>query len=134
MFSKIIVVSALSILAAACSPSQVASRPAETTSAQASVLEGRKYVADAVLPDGTPITSELTFTNGLMASSACAKLGFEAGRYTASKEGDVVTFRAELHTKDGRTEVWTGRIVGDVITGDCVGPDGTKISFKGKVA
>lgn len=136
MFSKTITVSALSILvalaAAACSPAEAQSRPAQTTSAQTSLLEGRKYVADAVLPDGTPITSELTFVNGKMDSSACAKLGFEAGSYTVSQEGDVVIFRAQLRTKDGKTEVWTGRIVGDSISGDCVGPDGTKISFKGK--
>jgi len=136
MFSKTITVSALSILVAiaavACSPAE--SRPAQTTSAQATVLEGRKFVADAVLPDGTPITSELTFANGVMASSACEKLWFMPGSYTASQEGDVIVFRAHLTTKEGKSETWTGRIVGDSISGDCVGPDGTKIAFKGKRA
>jgi hypothetical protein len=139
MFSKTITVSALSILvalaAAACSPSNVSTgRPAETTAARTNLIEGRKYVADAVLPDGTPITSELTFANGLMDSSACAKMGFQAGRYTVSQEGNVIVFRAQLTTKDGKSEVWTGRIDGDSISGDCVGPDGTKVSFKGKRA
>ncbi|HEY8078702.1 MAG TPA: hypothetical protein VIF62_31440 [Labilithrix sp.] len=118
----------------ACSPSATTARPAETTSAQSSPLEGKKYVAHAVLPDGTAVTSELSFVAGMFDSSACEKLGFHAGRYSVTQSGDVITFRAKLETSDGRSEVWTGRIEGNVITGDCLGADGTRVSFQGRLA
>ena len=131
---KIVLAASLALAAVACSPSATTGRPAETTSAQSAALDGKKYVAQAVLPDGTPVTSELSFAGGMFDSSACEKLGFRRGRYTVTQSGDVVTFRAELRTSDGRSEVWTGRIEGNVITGDCVGPDGTKVSFQGRLA
>jgi hypothetical protein len=138
MFSKTIAVSAALLLAAAsvaCSPSGSVARPAETTAAsQGTLLDGRTYKADAVLPDGTRVSSDLSFANGMFDSSACEGLGFHAGRYTVSKNGDVVTFRAELSKSDGTTEVWTGRIDGDSLDGDCVGPDGTRVKFAGRIA
>ena len=130
---KIVLAASLALAAVACSPSATTARPAETTSAQSASLDGRKYLAHAVLPDGTPITSELSFAAGLFDSSACEKLGFRPGRYTVSQSGDVITFRAELRTSEGKSEVWTGRIQGDVIIGDCVS-DGVRVSFEGRVA
>ena len=136
MFSSTFTISTLSILvalaAAACSPAELESAPAQTRSAQASLLEGRTYVTDAPLSDGTAIRSELTFANGMLDSSACAKLGYLPGAYRVSFEGDTIVFRAQLRATDGRSEVWTGRIVGDSMTGYSVGADGFKIAFTGK--
>jgi hypothetical protein len=137
MFSKTIAVSAallLAVASVACSPSGSVARPAETTAASQGSLDGRTYKADALLPDGTHVSSDLSFANGMFDSSACEGLGFHAGRYTVSQNGDVITFRAELKKSDGTTEVWTGRIVGDTLDGDCVGPDGTKAKFAGRIA
>jgi hypothetical protein len=138
MFSKKIAVSAAILLAAAsaaCSPSGSLAHPAETTTtAHGSSLDGRTYKADAVLPDGTHVSSDLSFVNGMFDSSACESLGFRAGAYTVSKSGDVIVFRAELKKSDGTTEVWTGRIDGDSLDGDCVGPDGTRVKFAGRIA
>jgi hypothetical protein len=137
MFPKTIAVSAAILLvaaAAACSPSGSNARPAETTAAQGSLLDGRTYKAEAVLPDGTRVSSDLSFASGMFDSSACEGLGFHAGRYAVSTSGDVVTFRAELKKSDGTTEVWTGRINGDALDGDCVGPDGSKAKFTGRLA
>ncbi len=131
---KIVLAAALALAAVACGSPATTGRAAETTSAQSTVLDGKKYVAHAVLPDGTAVTSELSFAGGLFDSSACEKLGFHAGRYTVSQSGDVITFRAELRTDDGRVEVWTGRIQGDVVTGDCLAADGTRIAFDGRRA
>lgn len=106
-----------SLAAVACSPAETNARPVTTTASAAAPvsLDGKTFAVDsAKLPDGSQFATELSFANGMIHSSACEKLGYAPGKYTATREGDVVTFRAEMKKGD-ETEVWTGRIEGGVI-------------------
>jgi hypothetical protein len=118
---KTLIVAALalaSLAAVACSPAETNARPATTTAASTASpisLDGKTFNVDsAKLPDGSQFATELSFANGMIHSSACEKLGYSPGKYTATREGDAVTFRAEMKKGD-EVEMWTGRIDGNVI-------------------
>ena len=111
-------VAIVSLVAVACSPAETNARPVTTTTASAASpvsLDGKTFNVDsAKLPDGSQFATELSFAGGMIHSSACEKLGYAPGKYTATREGDVITFRAEMKKGD-EVEVWTGRINGNVI-------------------
>lgn len=56
----------------------------------------------------------LVFKNGKFRSTACEKHGFKDATYTANKEGEVVHFETETHTKDGAKLHWVGTVTGTV--------------------
>jgi hypothetical protein len=119
----------LCISAVACAPAETGARPTTTTSAE--LVDGRGFLAEASLPDGSKISSELSFAKGVFDSSACEKMGYSAGPYIARRDGDAIAFRAQMKGKDG-VETWNGRIVGDVVEGTVQGPDGSILPFHGK--
>jgi hypothetical protein len=127
---------ALSLAAVACSPAETNAHPATTTSAAATSavnLDGRTFAIDsAKLPDGSQFATELSFANGMIHSSACEKLGYAPGKYTATREGDVVSFRAEMKKGD-EVEVWTGRITGKAIDAKAT-VDGQALAWSGRAA
>jgi hypothetical protein len=65
-------------------------------------------------------------------SSACEKFGFAPGKYTATREGDVITFRAEMKKGDA-VEVWTGRISGKGIEAKAT-TNGEALAWNGRAA
>lgn len=131
------VLAVVSLAAVACSPAESNVRPATTTSASANAagaLDGRTFSVDsAKLPDGSVYASDLSFANGILTSSACSKLGYAPGRYTTTREGDVVAFRAELK-KGNETEVWMGRIKGDSIEASVTNEAGQTLAWTGRAA
>jgi hypothetical protein len=90
--------------------------------AQASLLEGHAFVADAGLK-GKPADEKgdvLTFSAGKFHSSACDQYGYDKGDYKAAKVGDAVEFEAvTLSEKYGRN-VWKGTVRGGEIEGTFV--------------
>jgi hypothetical protein len=125
-----------SLAAAACAPAESNVRPATTTSASANAsgaLDGRAFSIDSArLPDGSTVATDLSFANGLLTSSACSKMGYAPGRYTTTREGDVIAFRAEMK-KGNESEVWTGRIKGDSIDAS-VTNGGETLTWQGRAA
>lgn len=112
--------------------------------AQANLLDGRTFVADAG-PKGKAadeIGDVLTFADGKFHSSACDKYGYGKGEYKARKVGDAIEWEAEtLSEKYGRN-VWKGTVKGSEIDGTFVfhrkgwmlnpNPDPLDHWFKGK--
>jgi len=124
-----IVASILAVLSAvACAPA--AENPPPTTVTSADVVEGRRYEASGTLPDGTKVSTVLAFAHGQLDSTACDQMGFAPGAYTVAREGDAITFRAPMKNKEGKVEVWTGKIVGDTIDGN-VTFEGKTVNFRG---
>lgn len=125
----------VSLSAVACSPAENGARPATTTASSAGMgLDGKTYsVVSDKLPDGSTFGTDLTFVGGQLKSSACTQLGYAPGKYESSREGNVITFRAEMK-KGAETEVWTGRIDGDAINATVTGADGKKLAWHGRVA
>jgi hypothetical protein len=126
-----------SLGAVACAPAETNTRPATTTSASAPSaavsLDGRTFTVDsAKLPDGSQFATELSFAGGMIHSSACEKLGYAPGKYTATREGNVIAFRAEMKKGD-ETEVWTGRITGDAIEANAT-VKGQALAWQGRAA
>lgn len=125
-----------SLTAVACTPAASAPPATTTTAASASgaPLDGRTFaVESAKLPDGSTYATNLSFANGILTSSACAKLGYAPGKYTATREGDAVAFRAEMKNGD-EVEVWTGRVVGDAIDAKASLGEGKTLAWSGRAA
>jgi hypothetical protein len=125
-----------SLTTMACAPTQTNARPATTTSTAATSpvdLDGRTFLVDsAKLPDGSQFASELSFAGGMIRSSACERLGYAPGKYTATREGNGIAFRAEMKKGD-EVEVWTGRITGDAIEANAT-VKGQALAWQGRAA
>ena len=108
------------ILQAACFASLLAVPAAAL--AQAPMLEGKSFVADAGVK-GKPADEKddvITFRDGKFHSSACDQWGYGKGAYRASASGDAIAFEAETASeKEGRL-VWRGTIRSDEIEGTFV--------------
>jgi hypothetical protein len=81
-------------------------------------LDGRTFIGETgrVGKKGADV-DELIFKNGMFRSKGCDRYGFEEATYTATIQGDVVTFEAEtMSPKQGKMK-WTGTMKGDQLEG-----------------
>ena len=97
----------------------LAAPAARSDDAPAGALDGRAFAVSLKVVEGqakeTPDT--LTFREGTFDSSACQPLGFGAAVYTATQDGEAVTFDATSTSATHGTNVWSGRVEGDRISG-----------------
>lgn len=103
----------------ACAALVVAAVAAPPTFAQAPLLDGRAFVADAGLK-GKPADEKgdvLTFASGKFHSSMCDQYGYDKGDYKATKVGDAVEFEAVTASEKYGRNVWKGTIRGSEIEG-----------------
>jgi hypothetical protein len=90
--------------------------------AQAAVLDGKVFVADAGLKgkEADEKGDVITFKDGKFHSSACDQWGYGKGAYRTTAASDGMSFEAETTSeKDGRL-VWKGTVRGDAIEGTFV--------------
>ncbi len=60
---------------------------------------------------------DFVFADGTFDPLACHEWGFGAAAYTATTDGDAITFEAEHTNADGDRMRWVGRVVGDALEG-----------------
>jgi hypothetical protein len=97
----------------------VAAFAAPIACAQASLLEGRVFVADAG-HKGKAADEKgdvLTFADGRFHSSMCDQFGYDKGEYKATRNGDAVEFEAVTVSEKYGRNVWKGTIKGAEIEG-----------------
>ena len=97
----------------------VAAFAAPIAYAQASLLEGRVFVADAG-HKGKAADEKgdvLTFADGRFHSSMCDQFGYDKGEYKATRNGDAVEFEAVTVSEKYGRNVWKGTIKGAEIEG-----------------
>lgn len=85
------------------------------------LLDDMKFEGSLV-EDGSaaaPNEETLTFEKGEFISMACVSFGFGKAPYTAAKEGDKITWSAEVPSSlsEGEKAVWRGTVIGDKLTG-----------------
>jgi hypothetical protein len=87
--------------------------------AQAALLDGRAFLADAG-HKGKPADEKddvLTFAGGKFHSSLCDQWGYNKGEYKATKVGDAVEFEATTVSEKYGRNVWKGTVKGNEIEG-----------------
>jgi hypothetical protein len=110
MLPSRLIASAALVVAALASPAAFA---------QATLLEGRVFVADAG-HKGKPADEKgdvLTFAGGKFHSSLCDQFGYDKGEYKATKVGDAIEFEAVTVSEKYGRNVWKGTIRGSEIDG-----------------
>ena len=60
------------------------------------------------------------FQEGTFRSVACEPYGFEPAYYTATEEGDTVTFEAKAESSKEGTMHWTGTVKGEELAGTAI--------------
>jgi hypothetical protein len=81
------------------------------------LLDGSTFYV-ALAPKGKPAyaTDTLTFAQGLFHSSECDQYGFQKGKYSAKRNGDVIEFETETRSAKEGVMRWKGIVSGDDIT------------------
>ena len=80
------------------------------------LLDAKTFVV-AYGPAGKPSLGEdvLTFADGLFTSRGCERYGFEAAPYWLRLDGEIVHFRAEMHSPEAGIIAFTGHVAGDTL-------------------
>lgn len=88
----------------------------QATGTQATLLDG-KIFAGQFGKQGHKAegTDKLIFTQGTFHSTDCDQYGFDVAAYTAHRDGDGITFAAEISSAEEGTIKWQGTAKGDVI-------------------
>jgi len=86
-----------------------------TLTAAEEVLDGMVFVGQSGEVGGpAEVQDELSFNDGELYSSDCARWGFEAGEYETFKEGEQIRFRAITNSPDNGKIVWQGTVKGNL--------------------
>ena len=80
------------------------------------LLDDKTFVV-AYGPAGKPSLGEdvLTFADGVFTSRGCERYGFAAAPYWLRLDGDIVHFRAEMHSPEAGIIAFTGHVAGDTL-------------------
>lgn len=118
-------------IAVGCAKSQEgakdsASTPTQTTSnkpdgggtadVMKGLLDGRSFTS-SYTENGQLVTDTLSFTGGHFRSYGCDQYGFDHPVYTASAEGDAITFSAHATSAKEGMMHWTGTVKGKTLQG-----------------
>ncbi len=107
--------SRVALLAAVCAPTLVAT---PLPALAGGPLDGRTFTGQAgEQGKDTGDAEDFVFADGTFDPLACHEWGFGAAAYTATAEGDAISFEAEHTNADGDRMRWVGRVVGDELSG-----------------
>ena len=100
-------------------------RAAETVASHApskdASLDGMTFVGEMGEQGKTKGDSDtFVFQDGTFQSAACEPYGFEPASYTATEEGNAVTFHAKAESSNEGTMTWTGAMNGEELTGTAI--------------
>jgi hypothetical protein len=90
---------------------------------QDNVLIGEKQFVITTMEKGKPETGvieQLVFKDSIFDNLQCHQYGFTSTTYTATKDGDNISFIAEMPGFSEGIMTWTGLIIGDSIQGTMV--------------
>jgi hypothetical protein len=107
-------------VAAAMLVASLAAAPAAL--AQAAMLDGRAFVADAG-PKGKAADEKgdvITFADGQFHSKMCDQYGYGKGTYKATRVGDAIEWEAVTASEKDGKNTWKGTIRGSEIEGTLV--------------
>ena len=89
---------------------------ADSQNSATEILDGMVFIGH-VGPKGEDVNGEdeVVFQNGQFLSTSCTKYGFETAAYTATRDGNDITFTATTRSpRHGQIE-WQGKIIGKEI-------------------
>jgi hypothetical protein len=82
--------------------------------AKKEILDGKKFMGEMGMTGKTTGDKEtITFHNGLFHSVACDAKGFKPAPYTATKEGDAISFAATCTSPQVGKLDWKGTVKGE---------------------
>ncbi len=102
------------------------------------LLDGKSFSGPMTIKgEDKEMKNTLSFQGGRLHSSACEKVGFRSGSYTAKEKGKSVSFNSEYANGRGDRMVWKGKVKEGKLTASAKlykkGSDkaSQKFSFKG---
>ena len=126
-----VIVPAIVAIAIGCAKSQDEARAGDTATAMTTVhnttganidnvlkglLDGRSFTG-TYEENGQTMTDTLEFRDGHFRSYGCDMYGFDHPSYTATQNGDEISFTADAHSAKEGVMQWTGSVKGGTLTG-----------------
>ena len=108
------------------------SSTAQDKGAKSNNLDGKTYLVEMNMADGSKSTDHISFTNGIMESTECINYGFNKTKYKVSKDGNI---NATMKSNSEGLLKWNGKITEGVYSGTYLwvkeGQNDITVSFEG---